>query len=285
MQIQNIVVPIDFSRRGDRALEQADLLAKEEGAKLTVLHTIHLRLMERLLVGDRRNQLLEDTKRQLEAHTKGCCKSDAESLVEMGNPADVIMDTARLRQADLVVIGDHGEFHLKDAVLGTTARQVIEHAHLPILVVKTPESKPYKRIFLATDFSDASYRAIALAMRLFEGATFILYHGYIVPSDTVSERYNLADKEISQMHEQMRQSASEELERFKATLPSEATLETLLLPATSPAQDILSAALESEADLIALGTKGVGSFMPMMVGSVADAMLRRAPIDMLIYKS
>ena len=284
MQVKKVLVPIDFSKRGDRALEQANLLAQQWDADLTVLHAINLRFLERVLIGDRRNQMVTDTKKQLEAHIQGC-DPRTESLVEIGNPSDAIMDTARLKEADLIVVGDHGEFHLKDVVLGTTARHVIENARLPILVVKTPEHKPYRRIFLATDFSDSSKKAITLAMSLFAGAAFVIYHGYLIPSDRALTRYNLAGKEATHMLEEMHKEGQQKLDSFIADLPACEKIEPMIQPSTSPSQDILTAAQSAKADLIVMGTKGMGSFMPLMVGSVADSLLRHAQIDMLIYKN
>ncbi len=138
---------------------------------------------------------------------------------------------------------------------------------------------------LATDFSDASRRSIELAMGLFKEATFVIYHGYPIPGDLAISHYNVASNELDEMLKQMRQEANETLDRFVQTLPQGYAIEKVVRSSTSAAEDITEMAAEKKVDLIALGTKGIGSFLPMMVGSVADSLLRSASVDILVYKS
>lgn len=285
MEKLTVIAATDFSHRAQKAVKRAALLCREQAGTLTLVHAINLRFFERLLVGERRLQLKEDVTRKLK-HDLDELKVSGEALVEIGFPSDVIMDTARIQNPQLVVLGDHGEFHLKDVLLGTTARHVIEHAHLPLLVVKSDNEAPYQRILLATDFSDSSRRAVELAATFFPKAQFVVFHAYLTPGKIVTSHYGLAGKEVETMLEQMRTEALEKVERFKESLSiAPENIKTVVRGSASPTEDILDVCETEKADLLVMGTKGMGSFMPLMVGSATDSLLRHSGVDMLIYKA
>ncbi|MGE4294609.1 MAG: universal stress protein [Campylobacterales bacterium] len=285
MEQNTIIAATDFSRRAGNAAKRAALLCRQNGCRLTLVHAINLRFFERLLVGERRHQLKEDVTRKLENDFKAL-QAPGDILVEIGSPNEVVLDTARIRQPKLIVLGDHGEFHLKDVLLGTTARHIVEQAHLPILVVKNDNEAPYRNIFLATDFSDSSKKAIELALSLFPDAQYMLYHAYLVPGDMISSRYGFDAGEVEQMLTQMRQEALEKMDRFKADLGGAlASAKSVVRASASPTEDILADSVEQKADLLVMGTRGMGSFMPLMVGSITDTLLRHSTSDMLVYKA
>lgn len=285
MQKPTIIAATDLSRRAEGAVKRAALVCKNVQGSLTLVHAINLRFLERLLVGDRRNRLKADIAKKLEGELEGL-GTPGEVLVEIGFPSEVIMDTARLKNPQLIVLGDHGEFHLKDVLLGTTAKHVIEHAHIPLLVVKNDDEAPYKKIFLSTDFSDSSRRAIELAATFFPDATFVLYHAYLVPGEIISARYGFDSAEVDKMLEELRQEATEKIERFKATFSAcNVSMQTMVRASASPTESILEDSQAQKADLLVMGTKGMSTFMPLMVGSNTDSLLRHSTIDMLIYKA
>jgi nucleotide-binding universal stress UspA family protein len=57
-------------------------------------------------------------------------------VVEEHTPWRGILETASAINADLVVMGSHGRRGLEKLVLGSVAQRVLQHAHLPVLVVR-----------------------------------------------------------------------------------------------------------------------------------------------------
>jgi len=57
-------------------------------------------------------------------------------IVESHTPWRGILDTVTAVGADLVVMGSHGRRGLEKIVLGSVAQRVLQHAHLPVLVVR-----------------------------------------------------------------------------------------------------------------------------------------------------
>lgn len=89
----------------------------------------------------------------------------AERIVRHGQPAAVILATAKELDVDLVVIGSHG-FGGWDRILGTTAARVANLADRSVLVVHGHPIGETPRILLAIDTSDRAASVIAAAAEL-----------------------------------------------------------------------------------------------------------------------
>ncbi|MCL4458174.1 MAG: universal stress protein [Nitrospirae bacterium] len=59
-----------------------------------------------------------------------------ETEVKFGNAADTILNIAKERGADMIVVGSHGRHGAKKFLLGSVSSKVIEHAACDVLVVK-----------------------------------------------------------------------------------------------------------------------------------------------------
>jgi universal stress protein A len=141
--IRAILVPTDFSHYSEKALEYAIPLARQFGARLTLLHVI-----EPVATPDFEGAFplaLEN------ARAKELCHSALKALsekfgnepaliegrvVRQGRAFDEIAKAARELKIDLIVIATHGYTGLKHTFLGSTAERVVRHAPCPVLVVR-----------------------------------------------------------------------------------------------------------------------------------------------------
>ena len=140
MPFQKILVAIDGSPGGQKALETAIELAKLTGAALHGL-TVEGRLPAyAATVGE-----VDEVKREKDqffgkiarlardqAREKGI---ELEVEVLPGHAAELIVRHAKKGNFDLVVVGHKGHF-LKDYLLGSTADRVAHHAVCPVMIVK-----------------------------------------------------------------------------------------------------------------------------------------------------
>ena len=62
-----------------------------------------------------------------------------ETLVREGPPGEAIVDVARDRSAEVIVIGSRGHTGLRASMLGSVSNGVIHHAPCPVLVVRKDE--------------------------------------------------------------------------------------------------------------------------------------------------
>jgi nucleotide-binding universal stress UspA family protein len=141
-----------------------------------------------------------------------------------------------------------------------------------------------KRILVATDFSDASTAALLYGRELAHtfGARLDLLH--VVPNLAkyyAAESYTAAFPEIE---EGLEQAAQREIDRLLTDedrrLGGRATLRTFQLPADG----IVQQARDENIDLIVIGTHGRGGVKHLLVGSVAEHVVRTAPCPVLTVR-
>ena len=143
LKLKSILVPIDFSKISQKALEYAVPIAKQFGAKITLLHAIepppysvdltYVPMGEVFPIGP--------VKKELDALAKNTIGPEflKEALVRVGTAFEVITNVARDCKADLIVITTHGHTGLKHVFMGSTAEQVVRHAPCPVFVVRQCE--------------------------------------------------------------------------------------------------------------------------------------------------
>lgn len=142
--VNNILVGVDGSGKSVEAARYAMGLAEQTGAKLTFLFVIEppqiipFGPMEGFVTtGPAKSQ--EELKRA-EAVVESLAKErpalNIATRVEVGSPADVIVDTASKSGVDLIVVGARGQNAASRFLLGSVSDRVLHHAHCPTLVVR-----------------------------------------------------------------------------------------------------------------------------------------------------
>lgn len=195
--------------------------------------------------------------------------------VKYGRPSDEIVNQARDRDAQLIVIGlvHHG---MMDRILdGDTAQEVVRQCHVPVLVVSPGwKALPMRAVF-AVDFSAQSMQAARAGLRLLKhGSTVVLAH--VRQTATVFDGMGMWEEEYDQ-------AATRELGKFAESLnaPAGIHVEQMTLSG-SPSGALLRFANRTEADLIVIGTRGLGLIQRALLGSVATRVLRHSTCSLLI---
>jgi nucleotide-binding universal stress UspA family protein len=142
----HILAPIDGSPTSERGLREAIGLAKDQKARLRLLHVVDKSLLMLDTTGmvdwaDVIQSLREDGE-QLVSRAKTLAAAhgiEAEGVVveTLGQRvADRILSEARDWQADLIVMGTHGRRGFRHLVLGSDAEAVLHDAPAPVLLVR-----------------------------------------------------------------------------------------------------------------------------------------------------
>jgi len=167
IQIKKILYATDLSENAVHAFAYAVSLANLYGAGITILHVLaefpgeefianmintdtweeiksrHYSDAREQLIGKKRNSVA--IKEVLQAFSEKT-QTDAqdqtfvtdEVLIKNGVPAEVIVETARERNCDLIVVGTYGHGTLADVLIGSTAKWVIKNSPIPVLVIRLP---------------------------------------------------------------------------------------------------------------------------------------------------
>jgi nucleotide-binding universal stress UspA family protein len=140
MPFERILVAIDGSEPGDRALEKAVELAQVLGASLTALAIEGPLPAYAATIGevDEVKREKDEFFRRLAADAKRRASESGVAMeveVRAGHAAELISRFAAEGRFDLVVLGHRGHF-LRDHLLGSTADRVAEHAPCPVMIVR-----------------------------------------------------------------------------------------------------------------------------------------------------
>lgn len=223
------------------------------------------------------------------AHVVGQLRRDgvtAERRILRGEaPAETLVAEARQIAADLIITGHRGHGAIATLFLGSTARDLVEHAHCPVLVARRPTCD---RIVFAEDGSeDAFWARRALA-------SWPMFRGKSVRVVSVAQvrRPVLAGIAMSDEDKAAQDERETGVRVAYRRLASEAAdeLDIAGLHASTdvrggdPAEQITTVAGETGADLIVMGTRGRGAMTRVLVGSVARAVLLSAPCSVLVVR-
>ncbi len=148
---KRILVPTDGSDTANAGLREALQLAKEHGAQVRLVHVVdELLVVSPELYGgvyDRITEQLREAGTAILERAKTMAQDAGVSaetqLVEaMGGPAgERVIKVAMEWAADLIVCGTHGRRGLRRIVLGSDAEYIVRHTPVPILLVRSDETR------------------------------------------------------------------------------------------------------------------------------------------------
>jgi nucleotide-binding universal stress UspA family protein len=296
--IQNILVPIDFSKMSIQAVKTAKRIARRFSA---TIHLAHVRQFDYVGFSAPAAPLVpfslvtseqEEEKRvfqELNALAREHGVSSANCHLLSGGPAfDEICRVAREIPADFIVMPTHGRTGLKHVFLGSTAERIVQHSPCPVLV--TRESKNGSRFTINTivvpvDFSDCSREGLQYAIGFANefGAKIILIHatylGYIYSSE------GTAIYDVRGLQKAARENAEGQMRKLMESVNFRGVKFETAFPDGSPVLDICAFAKDHHADLIITSTHGLTGFQHVLIGSIAERVVRHAPCSVLVVPS
>lgn len=145
VKFKNIVVATDGSKHSLAAASEAIGIAKKNGAVLTVLAVVpsefmpptdvELAMPQRELIAEQEMKEAEKNARTVKDAARKESVS-VQAFVMSGKPAEAIVDTAKEKGADLIVVGSHGRTGLDKLLMGSVAERVIVRTDCAVLVAK-----------------------------------------------------------------------------------------------------------------------------------------------------
>jgi nucleotide-binding universal stress UspA family protein len=151
MKIRTILHPTDFSEHSANALELAGAIARDYGARLTILHVKALPITPSGVMTPEPMEppgYATDLRRQLDALKPAVPVVSVEHVMLVGDEATEITRLAADEGYDLIVMGTHGRTGVGRLLMGSVAEKVLRLAQCPVLTVKRPgpAAKPGKPI-------------------------------------------------------------------------------------------------------------------------------------------
>lgn len=137
---KKILIAYDGSENSKRAVQLTrELARKQEKTELwlvCVMHMVSITLGEPFIT-EVINQLTKEGEDLLEEAKKILGKENPiHDVLLFGSPAESILDTAKIRECDLIVMGTRGMSGLRGLLVGSQINKVISHSICPVLAVK-----------------------------------------------------------------------------------------------------------------------------------------------------
>ena len=290
MEIKLILCPIDFPEFSVRAYRYALSVAEHYRAKLVAQHIVELWrhpsagfAASAQLYDEFCSALQDNGWEELQKFAKNHTDSEIrpELMVQMGSAPDSILSFAEAQKADVIVMGTHGGRGYDRLTLGSVTNRVMRTAPCPVLVVSNaprdsmPEGQEHgqvhrlTRILFCTDFSKNSETALKYAISATEeyDAELTLLH--------------VLEDIPSKSREGTIKATTEQLEKL---IPLEERKTLKIKTAVrigKPYQQIIQLALETQADMVAMGVRGRGALDLAVFGSTTYRVMQLGPCPVL----
>ncbi len=280
--MKSILLATDFSDRSERAAGRAIALASVHGAKLHLIHIIDDDLPKP--IADEYERAAETALGEMAeaAKRKGAACT---ALLKRGEAHAAINEAAAETGAELVVVGSHRRDPMRNAFIGTTAERMIRAGTTPVLVVRSDEPKDYGCAVVAVDLAEEGIGHIERFQELGLAANNCLVpvFAYEAGQFHLMRRAGASLAELEAMFEEEKKTVEPTVRKLMSDAgldPDQGVVKPILY---NTPDTILKAAAEAKADLLVVGARRKTAFKRFTLGSVSEACLLRAEIDLLVF--
>lgn len=220
--------------------------------------------------------IVEDLRRIL-TEELGAASDHADVAVFRGDAAHALLQGASDMAASLLVMGSRGLGGFRALLLGSVSRTVIDHASLPVAIVRGPrpvrgdEGGP---IVVGVDGSEAAARAVSWAIEVGcrVGAELLLVHALEAAGSELDLR----------VIDRLRHDAGRVLEEASDLVRAAGMEVRTEMAETDARQAILQIAERERARMVVVGTRGLGTVTSMVLGSVAGHLAQHLPSVLVV---
>lgn len=294
---RSLLVPLDQSSFAEQAMPLALSIARRAGARLDLVkvHTLYaldepssswvpFEPARDVECREQEQLYLAATAQWAAAVSPVAVTADVHcgSTVLPFTVAQSILERAQEVQADLIVMTTHGRSPLSRFGLGSVADELIRRARQPVLLVRSGAKRAallpepvLDNILILLDGSALAEQILEPALdmaRLMEGQCTLLRVVELRSPDDSGPGGPVDE-------------ATQYLERVAHRIEDQGfQVHTRVVVALSAAEAILEEAEAQKSNLIAVATHGRGGFKRLLLGSVADKLIRSARAPILVYR-
>jgi len=297
-----ILVPLDGSKFTETALPVAASLARKSGAKLHLVHVLDML---------RRPEYARDIEphewwggKAMDAANEYLVKVDAEAVwkagvesthaVVTGTIDAAILDEAEKKDADLIVMTTHGRPPVQRLWLGSTADRIARTSPIPVLFVHGSEegakvSPPaFRKLLVTLDGSEVSETVLPHALefaRVNDSEIRLLYvaEPVRIPATALPTGADATAPFVEALA-QRDEAAAGYLDGIAQDLDYPRVTTEVVTSEGPVAEEILDVIERRGVDAVALATHGRGGIRRLVLGSVADKLLRGSNVPVLLCR-
>lgn len=184
--MKRILVPTDFSKYSEEALQVAAQIAKKNNSEIILLHILELPHQTSDFISGSgksipeimhyKNKAISNLEHLMDSdYLKGINLSEA---FEFKKVTEGIIDASIKNKVDLIVMGSHGTSGFEELMVGSNAEKVVRLSEIPVLIIKngTTRFQPNNFVF-ASDFSEETknpFRKMIEFAKIFDSNLFLV---------------------------------------------------------------------------------------------------------------
>jgi len=279
---RTVVIALDSSSLSARALPFARTIAHQWSGRVILVHATDARQQQ---AQDPLERELAAVVRNMRAES---IQADAE--LRVGSPAQVIVDVASERHADLIVMASHQRHGVNRWLNGSITEDVLTRTSTPLLVVPALGEPPRTRavrVLVPLDGSAVGNTAVEFlrgwsTMRTMELELLrvVSYGPMVVGMEPAVTTQSLSPADIEA---EVRDARAYLAGLVDSIGDGRITARQRVIETTEPvAKVILDTARHERVDTIVLGTHGKSGVSRLVLGSVSEEVLERSPIPVLL---
>jgi nucleotide-binding universal stress UspA family protein len=279
--MKKILVPTDFSKQAQMAIDVASDIARKSNAEIILLHVVEevaggsFNIEGQIETSDRWEdkiftlKLIEKGKKLLakaadDLLAKG---SKVRQELRMGTAFHGMRTIIEEQKVDLVVMGSAGTSKLEEMIIGTNTEKVVRHSKCPVLTIrKKPSRTDFKNIVYATAMGEEEEvfsRIVRKTQQMYEATVHLVR----VNTPGNFHRDVVVKKQMLDFAKRL------QLKNFTVNIFNDLSEE----------EGIIYFADSINADLIAMATHGRSGFAHVLAGSIAEDVVSHARRPVLTF--
>jgi nucleotide-binding universal stress UspA family protein len=216
---------------------------------------------------------------------------DAEAIVVDRAPTEAILTEAKNFRSDVIVVGWRGYGTARRLLMGSVSRGIVRGAKCAVLVVRRRPSTPIRNIMVAVDGSPNAGRAVSLVARLSPAAagrvTLVGVAELMEPwsrGPAVAGIRASITSELKRINAERTRAARRTLNRAAQELKRAGWRTRTQLRTGEPLRELIDSVGRSQAELLVVGARGTSGVRHLLLGSVAEGILNRSPVPVLLAR-
>lgn len=292
----HILVPLDGSTLAECVLPHIVKMSPILSSRVTLVHVLKQSYGAGLNVPDPLEWHLRKTRAL--SYLGGVSERlkavglDVSSRLLEGDPAQQIIEFARVQRVDLILLSSHGQGGISGWNISSVVQKIIFRTHLSILIVRAYNPQPealeglrYRRLLLPLDGSKRAERILPLATALSRerGSQMLLVH--VVQHPTLFQQAHPTKQDLKltrQLTQRNQQQADRYLSRLKTQLPANGRVHFWV------AKDVPVAlhqfVVQENVDLVVMSAHGHSAQAHWPFGSIATNAIMYGSVPLLIVQ-
>ncbi len=276
MEVNNILVPVDFSKCSKNALKIAIKIAKKANAKIHIVNAVHVHAPHPSFM---ESTMIEGVMADYESQVKQSFEELESEIIELQDVphdmdkflsylTDAIFSETKTKQIDLIVMGTRSDHDEVEHLIGTHATDIIETSEIPVLVIpENYDQFKLDRMGFASDFLKVvDYKKLEILVWFAKNfnAEVLVFH--------VTEDAN-----------SLTESEERQIEAIKKKLMEiDASIRTI--EANSTMEGILTFIMKHDLDMLAMLPRKHGFFRRLFTTSVTKSLAINPSVPLLTFQ-